>query len=136
MDHRSVGSPRGRLGRRALGRIGAGQATLLRGSATGLTATGAVAYSQDTAGVPGTAEQGDRFAAAVHLIDVTKDGRTELAVGAPGENADGLLWTAKGATAGPVTSGSKTLSGTAAGLKRKYAEVEFGAALPGARKTG
>lgn len=57
-------------------------------------------------------------------------------VGAPGENADGLLWTARGATAGPVTSGSKTLSGTAAGAKRRYADVEFGAALPGARQTG
>ncbi|MFJ3658323.1 hypothetical protein ACIPPR_34085 [Streptomyces nigra] len=46
-----------------------------------------------------------------------------------------MLWTAKGATAGPVASGSKTLSGTAAGAERRYAEVEFGAALPGARKT-
>ncbi|MFE2641849.1 hypothetical protein ACFXDO_04610 [Streptomyces nigra] len=127
-----VGAPWEALG----SRVGAGQATLLRGSATGLTATGAVVYSQDTTGVPGTAEQGDRFAAAVHLVDVTKDGRAELAVGAPGENADGLLWTAKGATAGPVTSGSKTLSGTAAGAKRRYADVEFGAALPGARQTG
>ena len=86
--------------------------------------------------MPGTAEQGDRFAATVHLVDVTKDGRAELTVGAPGENADGLLWTARGATAGPVTSGSKTLSGTVAGARRRYADVEFGAALPGARQTG
>ncbi|MFJ5212791.1 hypothetical protein [Streptomyces nigra] len=107
--------------------MGAGQAALLRGSATGLTATGAVACSQDTTGVPGTAEQGDRFAVAVHLVDVTKDGRAELAVGAPCENADGLLWTAKGPTAGPV--------GTAASAKRRYPGVEFGAAPPGARQT-
>ncbi|MFE1290226.1 hypothetical protein [Streptomyces sp. NPDC058751] len=41
---------------------GAGQATLLRGSAAGLTATGSRAYAQDTGGVPGTPEGGDAFA--------------------------------------------------------------------------
>jgi hypothetical protein len=56
-------------------------------------------------------------------------------VGAPGENSDGLLWTARGSASGPVPSGSTSISGTAAGLTRKYTEIDFGAALPGARST-
>ncbi|MGW1537695.1 FG-GAP repeat protein [Streptomyces aureus] len=113
----------------------AGQATLLRGSATGLTATGSLAYTQDTSGVPGTAESGDVFATSTHLVDVTKDGKAEVIVGAPGENLDGLLWTARGSAAGPVTSGSTTISGTGAGLTRKYTEIDFGEALPGTHST-
>lgn len=96
---------------------------------------GAKAYTQNTDGVPGTSEGGDRFGAATHLVDVTKDGKAEVMVGAPGENSDGLLWTARGSASGPVTSGSTTTSGTAAGVKRKYAEINFGAALPGAQST-
>ncbi|MGW1069571.1 FG-GAP-like repeat-containing protein [Streptomyces aureus] len=120
----------------ALGSVkGAGQATLLRGSATGLTATGSLAYTQDTSGVPETAESGDVFATSTHLVDVTKDGKAEVIVGAPGENLDGLLWTARGSAAGPVTSGSTTISGTGAGLTREYTEIDFGEALPGAHST-
>ncbi|MFE0385061.1 FG-GAP-like repeat-containing protein [Streptomyces bungoensis] len=113
----------------------AGQTTLLRGSASGLTTTGSLAYTQNSSGVPGSAESGDRFGAATHLVDVTKDGRAELMVGTPGENADGLLWTARGSATGPATSGSTAIGGTDAGLKRRYAEIEFGAALPGAHST-
>ncbi|MDN0200053.1 FG-GAP-like repeat-containing protein [Streptomyces sp. S.PNR 29] len=113
----------------------AGQATLLRGSAAGLTTTGSLTYSQNTSGVPGTAEAGDLFATATHLVDLTKDGRAEVAVGVPGENSDGLLWTARGAATGPVTSGSTTISGTGAGLKRRYSDIDFGEALPGAHST-
>ncbi|MFJ1969622.1 FG-GAP-like repeat-containing protein [Streptomyces sp. NPDC087903] len=112
---------------------GAGQATLLRGSAAGLTGTGSRGYSQNTSGVPGAAEAGDTFAGSTYLVDLTKDGRAEVAVGVPGENSDGQLWVARGATAGPVTSGSTAVSGTAAGLKRRYADINFGEALPGAR---
>ncbi|CAM5650797.1 FG-GAP repeat protein OS=Streptomyces griseorubiginosus OX=67304 GN=AQJ54_39980 PE=4 SV=1 [Streptomyces griseorubiginosus] len=114
----------------------AGSATLLRGSASGLTTAGAKGYTQNTTGVPGAnAESGDRFGAATHLVDVTKDGKAEVMVGAPGENSDGLLWTARGSAAGPMTSGSTATGGTGAGLKRRYADIDFGAALPGAQST-
>ncbi|MFD7405632.1 hypothetical protein ACFV7R_23810 [Streptomyces sp. NPDC059866] len=120
----------------AVGSAGyAGTATLLRGSATGLTATGAKSYSQDTAGVPGTAEKGDMFAASTQLIDLNKDGRAEAVAGTPGENSDGLVWIARGATTGPVTSGSTTISGTGAGLARRYSEIDFGEELAGARSS-
>ncbi|PTM89857.1 FG-GAP-like repeat-containing protein [Streptomyces sp. VMFN-G11Ma] len=113
----------------------AGGATLLRGSAAGLSTTGAVGYTQNTSGIPGTAESGDSFSASTYLVDLTKDGKAETVVGAPGENSDGLLWTARGSASGPVPSGSTSISGTAAGLTRKYTEIDFGAALPGARST-
>ncbi|MER7485294.1 hypothetical protein ABTY20_05060 [Streptomyces sp. NPDC126497] len=120
----------------AVGSAGyAGSATLLRGSAAGLTATGSRAYTQNTGGVPGTAERGDMFGASTHLADLNKDGRAEAVVGAPGENADGLLWIARGATSGPVLSGSTAVSGTAVGLTRRYADIEFGEELGGARSS-
>ncbi|MET8137707.1 MULTISPECIES: FG-GAP-like repeat-containing protein [unclassified Streptomyces] len=126
-----VGSPWEALGSTE----GAGQATLLRGSAAGLTTVGSLAYSQNSSGVPGTAETGDLFGTSTHLVDVTKDGKAEVMVGTPGENSDGLLWTARGSAAGPVTSGSTTISGTGAGLKRRYSDIDFGQALPGAQST-
>lgn len=113
----------------------AGSATLLRGSAAGLTATGAVSYSQDTAGVPSTAEKEDKFAASTQLIDLTKDGRAEVVVGVPGENSDGAVWVARGSATGPVTSGSKNIGGTAAGLAYRWADIDFGEDLSGARWT-
>ncbi|MEV5312570.1 FG-GAP repeat protein [Streptomyces sp. NPDC052610] len=108
-----VGAPQEAVGSLA----SAGTATLLRGSATGLTAAKSVSYSQNTTGVPGSAERGDAFGAATHLADLDKDGRAETVVGAPGENSDGLVWQSRGTANGPSTNGSTTITGTAAGLK-------------------
>jgi hypothetical protein len=120
----------------AIGSLGyAGSATLLRGSATGLTASGSKAYSQNTSGVPGTAEHSDMFGASTHLADLDGDGRAEAVVGAPGENTDGLVWIAEGSATGPVTGGSAVVGGTAAGVTRRYAKAEFGGELAGARST-
>ncbi|MBX9396425.1 FG-GAP-like repeat-containing protein [Streptomyces sp. TRM72054] len=112
-----------------------GTATLLRGSAAGLTGTRAITYSQNTAGLPDTSEEGDMFGASTQLIDLNKDGRAEVVTGTPGENADGVVWIARGATTGPVVNGSKNITGTAAGLTRRYAEIDFGEELTGARST-
>ncbi|MER6343521.1 FG-GAP-like repeat-containing protein [Streptomyces sp. NPDC001595] len=113
----------------------AGSATLLKGSATGLTASKSVTYSQDTTGVPGSAERGDAFGAATHLADLNKDGKAEAVVGAPGENTDGLVWTARGTTTGPAPTGSTTLSGKSTGLTLRYTDIAFGTALTSARST-
>ncbi|MDI3385690.1 FG-GAP and VCBS repeat-containing protein [Streptomyces sp. B-S-A8] len=59
----------------------AGSVVLLKGGASGLTGTGAKAYHQDTAGVPGVAEAGDRFGASVALPP-----GLGLAAGAPDED--------------------------------------------------
>ncbi|GAA3182628.1 MULTISPECIES: FG-GAP and VCBS repeat-containing protein [Streptomyces] len=71
----------------------AGSVVLLKGSDKGLTGTGAVAFSQDSPGVPGVAEAGDMFGAGVRLLDANGDGHADLAVSAPGENdRHGAVW--------------------------------------------
>ncbi|MET9757951.1 FG-GAP-like repeat-containing protein [Streptomyces sp. NPDC006372] len=72
---------------------GAGAVVVLRGTARGLTGTGAQVVTQDTPNVPGAAEKGDTFGRAVHLADANHDGLADLAAGAPGENGDaGSVW--------------------------------------------
>ncbi|WP_030682639.1 FG-GAP and VCBS repeat-containing protein [Streptomyces sp. NRRL B-1347] len=46
-----------------------------------------VTYTQDSAGVPGNGEDGDRFGWSVATGDVTGDGLADVAVGAPGETS-------------------------------------------------
>ncbi|AJE85043.1 MULTISPECIES: FG-GAP-like repeat-containing protein [Streptomyces] len=88
----------------------AGSVVLLRGSAKGLTGTGAQAVHQDTAGVPGAAESKDYFGSALWTGDTDGDGHPDLAVGAPGEdtsNADtGAVWLLRGSPAGLTSEGS------------------------------
>lgn len=99
----AAGSPTEGLG----GVYGAGQVTVLRGGASGLTGTGAVSFNQDTANVPGTAERNDFFGSSTALVDTNHDGRAELYVGASGENTfDGAVWTFRNPGTGPVASGS------------------------------
>ncbi|CAM5488608.1 VCBS repeat-containing protein OS=Streptomyces alboniger OX=132473 GN=CP975_04575 PE=4 SV=1 [Streptomyces alboniger] len=85
----------------------AGAVVLLHGSANGVTGAGARAFHQDTAGVPGVAEAGDQFGAAVALLDVTGDGRADLAASSVEENARaGALWSLRGTASGPTAFGS------------------------------
>ncbi|MGW0878988.1 FG-GAP-like repeat-containing protein [Streptomyces sp. NPDC002671] len=107
-----------------------GEAVLLRGSTAGLSGAKATAYTQNTTGVPGTAEAEDYFGWAVHLSDLNRDGKADLVVGAPGENTDGLVWVARGSAAGPVTNGSVGISGKSAGITVGSAGLSLGAALP------
>ncbi|SMQ17794.1 FG-GAP repeat-containing protein [Streptomyces sp. Ag82_O1-12] len=93
----------------------AGAVTVLYGSASGLTTKGATSYTQNTAGVPGASETGDRFGERVTLTDHTGDRRADLSVSAPGENAgDGAVWSLRatatsGSTSfGPATTGIST----------------------------
>ncbi|QPP10767.1 integrin-like protein [Streptomyces bathyalis] len=94
---------------------GAGAAWLLRGGAQGLLdANGAatsVTWNQDTAGVPGVAEAGDAFGAAVASGDHNADGVPDVTVGSPGENASlGAAWLLpKGSAAGSAAFSPRTL---------------------------
>ncbi|MEO3765189.1 FG-GAP and VCBS repeat-containing protein [Streptomyces sp. B8F3] len=88
----------------------AGSVVLLKGGSGGLKAPGAQAFHQDTPGVKGVAETGDRFGAALAFGDVTRDGRAELAVGAPEENGTGAIWSLRGAAGGLTASGSVAFS--------------------------
>ncbi|MFG2624609.1 FG-GAP and VCBS repeat-containing protein [Streptomyces sp. NPDC048473] len=101
----------------------AGSVLVLPGTASGPTGTGTVGFNQDAANVPGVAETNDEFGAAAKLVDANRDGRTELVVGAPGENTNaGSLWvfpaTASGVTAkGSFTFGHGTLGTVATAAK-------------------
>ncbi|MFD5010097.1 FG-GAP-like repeat-containing protein [Streptomyces chartreusis] len=98
------------------GRTDAGSVVILRGSASGLTGTGSKAFSQDTSGVPGTAESYDYFGHSVLLTDVSKDGRAELITGARGEN-DGAssAWALRGSSSGITATGAKAFGSTTLG---------------------
>ncbi|MGW7423067.1 FG-GAP-like repeat-containing protein [Streptomyces sp. NPDC054813] len=94
----------------------AGTVTVLRGSAAGLTGGGAKLFSQNTAGVPGTAETLDNFGAAVRLTDANGDGRAELVASAANEDKSaGAVWLFKSTTAGITAGGSRTFTGTTLG---------------------
>ncbi|CAL9316113.1 hypothetical protein SUDANB51_02738 [Streptomyces sp. enrichment culture] len=72
---------------------GAGAVVVLRGTADGLTGSGAQVVTQNTPNVPGAAETADAFGKAVHLADANGDGLADLAAGAPGENGNaGSVW--------------------------------------------
>ncbi|GAA4304804.1 FG-GAP repeat protein [Streptomyces venetus] len=95
----------------------AGAVTVLYGSASGLTTKGATSYSQNTAGVAGASEKGDRFGERVTLTDHTGDRRADLSVTAPGENAgDGAVWSLRGTATGPTATGSTSFGPGTTGI--------------------
>ncbi|MFI6088440.1 FG-GAP-like repeat-containing protein [Streptomyces sp. NPDC051218] len=76
-------------------------------TASGSFGTRAQTLNQDTAGVPGVAEDGDRFGAALAVADVNRDGRDDLIAGAPGEaigsrTGAGAAWLVRGGAQGLV----------------------------------
>jgi hypothetical protein len=101
-DDVAIGVPRERVG----GNKRAGQVHVIFGMKAGLSAFGDEIWNQDSAGVPGVAQVGDRFGAAVAVGDTNGDGFADLAIGAWGENVAGA------GNAGLVTS----LLGGAGGL--------------------
>ncbi len=69
---------------------------------------GVATVSQDTAGIPGAAERGDRYGHALAAFDHNRDGCTDLAVGIPYEDLDteadaGLVQILYGAPGGLAT---------------------------------
>ncbi|MFJ8005660.1 FG-GAP and VCBS repeat-containing protein [Streptomyces fagopyri] len=78
----------------------AGQIVALYGTATGVSAAKRSTISQNTAGVPGTAEAGDAFGSETAYADFNGDGYDDLAVSSPhekvGTDTDGgalaVLW--------------------------------------------
>ncbi|MEU0144531.1 FG-GAP repeat protein [Streptomyces sp. NPDC006288] len=106
----------------------AGGIRLLRGSAAGLTAAGAKSFDQNSAGVPGTAEKGDRWGGQVRLADTDADGRSELLAAAPGENtSDGVVWWLPASAAGTVSTGSWSYGGGSLGASG--ADALFGTSI-------
>ncbi|MBA4860981.1 VCBS repeat-containing protein [Streptomyces sp. PSKA54] len=95
----------------------AGSVTVLRGSAAGLTGTGAQSFTQNTAGVPGTPESADRFGASVRLSDLNGDGKADLSVGADGENHPaGAVFSLRGSASGVTTKNAVSFGPGSVGL--------------------
>ncbi|WP_328748822.1 FG-GAP-like repeat-containing protein [Streptomyces sp. NBC_00285] len=93
-------------GANVAGKESAGAVVVLYGSSAGLAASRRRTITQNTSGVPGTAEAYDRFGAATATADLNRDGYADLVVGSPSED------TSKGTNAGTVT----VLWGSSSGL--------------------
>ncbi|MGP4012021.1 FG-GAP-like repeat-containing protein [Streptomyces sp. 4N124] len=107
-----------------------GLVVLMNGSASGVSRTGARTFSQNTPGVPGTAESTDYFGSEVLLTDVSKDGRAELTITAGFEDEGvGAVTALRGSASGITTTGAKSFGPGTFGLSRTYGA--FGAALTG-----
>ncbi|GAA1503744.1 hypothetical protein GCM10009730_03110 [Streptomyces albidochromogenes] len=98
-----------------------GALTVTYGSATGLSTRTPVRITQDTAGVPGTAEKGDRFGWSLSAGDTDRDGYADIAVGASSEalgstRAAGTVTVLRGSATGLTGTGSKSFSQDTAGV--------------------
>lgn len=122
----ALGSPNGKVGSLS----GAGFVSIVYGSKTGANTKKKTVISQNTSGVPGTAESGDHFGYALTSFDYDRDGYADLIVGSPDED------TSKGKDAGSETIlwGSKNgLSGAGSAVLGEPANAgaghRFGSAL-------
>ncbi|UQU65213.1 VCBS repeat-containing protein [Couchioplanes caeruleus] len=90
-DELLVGIP----GKKVGGKKEAGAAVVLKGSASGVVATGAKWIDQNSSGVPGGAETGDHFGGGVAIGKINKDKYRDVVIGAPQED-DGQAWMGSG----------------------------------------
>jgi len=67
-----------------------GAVNVLYGDSGGLTDVGSQMWNQDTAGIPGMAEEDDQFGTAIASGDFNGDGRGDLAIGVPDESVGGV----------------------------------------------
>ncbi len=66
--------------------VGAGAIHVILGDPAGLVAAGNQIYHQDSTNMNDVAETGDRFGTTLSRGDFNGDGRSDLAIGVPGEN--------------------------------------------------
>ncbi|MBT2511431.1 FG-GAP repeat protein [Streptomyces sp. ISL-98] len=98
---------------------GGGLVGVVRGTADGL-APRATLIGQNTPGVPGTGESGDRFGTDVSVGDVTGDGYADVVAGVPGEDLvgrtdAGTFAVLRGSAAGLAGTGPRSSARTRPG---------------------
>jgi hypothetical protein len=89
----AIGSPYGKVGTKT----SAGFVSVIYGSSKGLNTAKKTVFTQNSTGVPGTAESYDHFGYSLASADFDGDGYADLAIGAPDED------TGHGTNAGSVT---------------------------------
>lgn len=115
----------------------AGLVTLYRGSTAGVRA--GTSINQSSPGVPGAEETSrrygsDQFGAAVALVDLNRDGRLDIVIGAPGEDRGaGRVTVVHGARRGFARTGNFAFDQASAGVAgtKERAGVRNHAFLPG-----
>lgn len=122
-----------------LGSLDAGGAVhILYGSAAGLTATNSQFLTQDTAGIPGGAEEDDRFGIELAAVDLGRTAQAELVVGVPLEDVGdaedaGAVHVLYGTANGLTTVGSQMVTQNSNGLAGvAEASDRFGSTLAAA----
>ncbi|HEU5156061.1 MAG TPA: FG-GAP repeat protein [Streptosporangiaceae bacterium] len=99
-------------------------------------------FSQDTAGVPGSGEDGDFFGADLAAGDVTGDGKADLVVGSPGEDIGsvggaGAFTVLYGSGGGITTAGARLFAQNTSGVPGTVERNDaFGGGLSVANVTG
>jgi hypothetical protein len=129
-DDLIVGTPDESIG--SISRAGA--ITALLGSATGLSADGAVGYHQNTSGVPGAAEAGDRFGATLGVGTVNGGGYGDVIIGVPGEDLSsspdgGMVDVLFGSSSGLSTSNAQSALASSGTDGPAQAGAQYGNAL-------
>jgi FG-GAP repeat protein len=102
----------------------AGLVNLFYGSPGGISATGAIAFDQNTAGVPGGAETGDVFGMGLAIGKINGDRYADLAVGTPDEHTsspnhldvNGMIDLFDGSSKGLSFSGVTSVTAAAASI--------------------
>ena len=128
-DDVAVGAPGEDLG----SIVDGGLVHVFLGSATGLRAVGSQTWTQDSKGVPGSAERSDRFGAALAFGAFDDVGGDDIAIGTPNEAVDivknaGAVYVLSGRSTGLTATGAK--SWTRASAVGYYGgDNFFGAAL-------
>ena len=105
-DDLAVGVPGDRVG----GTTKAGAVNVIYGADGGLTTAGNQKWNSNVGGVPGDAESGQRFGAALAAGEFNGDGQFDLVVGAPGTaGGAGAIVVLNGGDAGVTADGAKLL---------------------------
>ncbi len=124
-----VGVPQESIGSKG----GAGMVHVFRGTASGLVA--GLAFDQDNAQIPGDAEAGDSFGAALTLADLNRDGRRDLVVGVSAETAGPADYTGAvnvlfSTATGPSAAGAAYIDQNSSGVPGANEDFDnFGASL-------